>query len=207
LQIKVNVANDSQDVALEKLRRGEIAAIAFVAGKPSPFFTRMSGEQGMKLLAIPFTPAVAPAYAPSRLTAVDYPALVPPDRPVDTIAVGTVLAAADLQFSSERSRNVANFVDAFFTGFQSLLAPGHHPKWHEVNLAADLPGWRRYPAAEQWLQRNMQAVARPNPEAMRLMFARFVDERLNATGAAAMAPQEKEALFQQFQRWQSGAKN
>ncbi len=207
LQIQVNLANDSQEVALDKLRRGEIAALAFVAGKPAPLFARASAEQGLKLLNIPFTPAVAATYAPSRLTAADYPGLVPPDRPVDTIAVGVVLVAADLQFSPERSRNVANFVEAFFTGFQSLLSPGHHPKWREVNLAADLPGWRRYPAAEQWLQRNTQAMAAPNPDALRLMFARFVDERLHASGGTAMTSQEKEALFQQFQHWQSGAKN
>jgi TRAP-type uncharacterized transport system substrate-binding protein len=207
LQIKTNMANDSQEVALEKLRRGEIAAIAFVAGKPAPLFARVTREEGLKLLAIPFSPTVATAYAPTRLTAGDYPALVPPDRPADTIAVGAVLVAADLQFSPERSRNVANFVEAFFTSFQSLLTPGHHPKWQEVNLAADLPGWRRYPAAEQWLQRNMQVAAAPNPEALRLMFARFVDERLHATGGTTMTPQEKEALFQQFQRWQSSSKN
>ena len=103
---------------------------------------------------------------------------------------------------AERSRNVANFVDIFFTGFQSLLAPGHHPKWNEVNLAAELPGWRRYAPADQWLQRNMQIAKTPSPEMLRTMFSRFVDERRQAIGGAAMTPQDKDALFQQFQSWQ-----
>ena len=38
LKLPVTVTNDSQEVALDKLRRGEIAALAFVAGKPAPLF-------------------------------------------------------------------------------------------------------------------------------------------------------------------------
>jgi hypothetical protein len=99
---------------------------------------------------------------------------------------------------------VGNFVEAFFTGFQSLLEPGHHPKWHEVNLAADLPGWHRYPAAEQWLQRNMQVAKAPSVDELRLMFSRFLDERRQAIAEAPMPAQEKNALFQQFRAWQTG---
>ena len=203
LKLKVNMTNDSQEVALEKLRRGEIAALAFVAGKPAPLFASVSGKDELKLLAIPFNPAIRALYAPTRLTSADYPALVLPERPVDTIAVGAVLVAADLQSAPERYRNVANFVEAFFTGFESLLTPGHHAKWREVNLGADLPGWRRYGPAAQWLQRNMRVAAAPNPEDVRLMFSRFVDERRIAAGGGNMTEQEKDALFQQFQRWQS----
>src|SRR6201990_2469919 len=38
LNIPVQAANDDQEVALDKLRRGEIAAMGFVAGKPRPTF-------------------------------------------------------------------------------------------------------------------------------------------------------------------------
>ena len=40
LKIPVATTNDDQEVALDKLRKGEIAAIAFVAGKPAPIFRR-----------------------------------------------------------------------------------------------------------------------------------------------------------------------
>jgi TRAP-type uncharacterized transport system substrate-binding protein len=53
LKIPVAVTNDPSEVALDKLRRGEIAALAFVAGKPAPFFVSLKGEQGIKFLAIP----------------------------------------------------------------------------------------------------------------------------------------------------------
>jgi uncharacterized protein len=54
---------------------------------------------------------------------------------------------------SERYRKVARFTDAFFGKFQQFLQPPRHPKWQEVNLAATVPGWKRFPAAQEWLQR------------------------------------------------------
>jgi uncharacterized protein len=202
LKVPVTVVNDSQEVALDKLRRGEIAALAFVAGKPAPLFTRLRGEDGLHFVAVPFNPTAMAAYAPARLSAADYAGLVPQGRSVDTIAVGSVLAVAELRQLPERYKNVANFVDVFFTGFQSLSAPGHHPKWQEVNLSAEFPGWRRFAPAEQWLQRNMQVASAPRPDELRKMFARFIDERRQATGGPAMPQQDKDLVFQQFQSWQ-----
>jgi len=204
LNLTATLANDPPEVAFEKLRNGEISALAFVAGKPAPFFRGLKGIDGLHLLAIPFAPAVAAAYVPARLTGDDYPGLVPQDRAVDTVAVGTVLVAANLEQAPERYRNVANFVEAFFTGFHFLLDPGHHPKWREVSLTAELSGWRRYPPAEQWLQRNLQSAKAPNPEELMGMFARFVDERRQSIGGAPMTRQEKLDLFQQYQRWEGG---
>ncbi len=170
LKLPVTMTNDRPEVALEKLRKGEIAALAFVAGKPAPL----------------------------------YPGLVPQDLPVDTVAVGIVLVVANLEQVPERYRNVANFVDAFFIGFQSLLEPGHHPKWQEVNISTELPGWRRYPPAEQWLRRNMEVVRAPSPEDLKAMFAHYIDERRRTAGGAPMTQQEKDDLFQQYHRWESG---
>jgi len=110
----------------------------------------------------------------------------------------------NLQQATERDRNVANFVEAFFTNFPALLEPGHRAKWQEVNIAVELPGWRRYPPAEQWLQRNLQAVKAPNPEDIEEMFARFVGERRQLTGGKPVTLQEKSDIFQQYQRWQTG---
>jgi uncharacterized protein len=204
LQIPIAPAYDGQEVALEKLRKGEIAAVAFVSGKPAPLFRDIAGEDGLHFLSVPLNPAVTAAYVPTRLTVADYPGLVPWDQPVDTVAVGAVLAAANLQVGSERYRNLVNFVDAFFTRFQLLLDPGHHPKWHEVNIMAELPGWRRFPPAEQWLQRNAPVASAPNLQDLKTIFSRFIDERQQATGGPPMTQQEKDQLFGQFEAWQKG---
>jgi TRAP-type uncharacterized transport system substrate-binding protein len=204
LKIPVTTTNDDQEVALDKLRKGEIAALAFVAGKPAPIFRDLNANDGLHFLAIPLNPTVTATYVPTRLTAADYPGFVPQDQTVDTVAVGAVLLAANLQVGSERYRNLVNFVDAFFTGFQSLLDPGHHPKWREVNITAELPGWRRFPPAEQWLQRNTQVAAAPNLQDLRSIFSRFIDERQQASGGAPLTPEQKNELFGQFELWQRG---
>jgi uncharacterized protein len=204
LKVPVTATHDSEQLALDKLRKGEIAALAFVAGKPAPLFAGLTGEDRLHFVAVPFARSASAVYAPTRLTAADYPGLVPADQPIDTVAVGSILGAADLRQVPERYRNVANFVDAFFTGFQSLLAPGNHPKWQEVNLAAELPSWRRYPPAAEWLQRNAQVASIQNADSLRAMFSRFIDERRLASGGAPMSGQEKAALFQQFQAWRNG---
>jgi uncharacterized protein len=203
LNIPVVLANEPQEVALEALRNGDIAAVALLAGKPAPLVQGIKDPE-LRLLDIPFSRATSDVYVPTQLTAADYPALLPSNQPVKTIAVGAVLAVAELRQVPERNRNVANFVETFFTGFQSLLVPGRHSKWHEVNLAADLPGWRRYPPAEQWLQRNLQIAKTPSVDEMRLMFSRFLDERRQAAGETPLPAQEKSALFQQFRAWQTG---
>jgi TRAP-type uncharacterized transport system substrate-binding protein len=204
LKLPITTTNDRQEVALEKLKRGELAALAFVAGKPAPLFHDAKADSGLHFLAVPFNSAIAAAYVPTRLTAADYPGLVAQDMPVDTVAVGSALVVANLDQIPERYRNVANFVDAFFTGFQSLLEPGHHPKWQEVNISTELPGWRRYPPAEQWLRRNMEAARPPSPDDLKAMFAQYIDERRRSTGGAPMTQREKDDLFQQYHHWESG---
>ncbi len=203
LRLKVQQTNDSQEVALEKLRKGEIAALAFAAGKPAPLFATLAKDDGLHLLSIPANPALTAAYQTVRLTSADYPVLISADQGVDTVAVGAVLVAADLRLIPERYRNVSNFVDAFFTGFSSLLTPGHHKKWQEVSLTAELPGWRRYAPADQWLQRNAPVAAAPSAGDMETMFSRFLDQRREAAGGQPMSQKEKDDLFQQFQRWRS----
>ena len=201
LGIAVTTTNDDPEEGLEKLRRGEVAAVALVAGKPAPVFCDLIGENGLHFLPVPSEAAVGAGYVPARLTAGDYPGLVPYNQPVDTVAVGTLLAVTEFQAGSERYRKIADFADAFFGGLQSLVQPGHHPKWREVNIKAELPGWRRFPAAAQWLQRNPQIPAVPNIESLKANFARFMDERQRASGGPPLSEHEKDQLFDQFKHW------
>src|SRR5215470_6556909 len=204
LKIKVTPVNYDQATALAKLRSGEIAALAYVAGKPAPLFLDVRQQDHLHFLAIPLKPEIALAYIPARLTSDDYPSVVPADGSVDTVAVGAAMVAANLFSDSERARNVASFVDAFFTQFPKLLEEGHHPKWNEVNLAAELPGWRRYGPAESWIKRNGGTPVAVNEQQMREIFVRFLDERTRSTGGQALTAQQKDELFDQFKKWQEG---
>jgi hypothetical protein len=36
--------------------------------------------------------------------------------------------------------------------FAAMEKPPRHPKWHEVNLAASVPGWTRFLAADEQIK-------------------------------------------------------
>ena len=58
---------------------------------------------------------------------------------------------------TERYNKVARFVTAFFSKFDQFQRPPRHPKWREVNLTAQVPGWTRFQAAEDWLVQQTTA--------------------------------------------------
>jgi uncharacterized protein len=203
LKIAVLPTYDATATALQKLQKGEIAAVALVAPKPAPVFRHLDGKTGLHFLAVPISPAVTAAFIPTQLEAADYPGLVPSDHPVDAVAVGAALAVAPLDPLSPRYRAAAAFVDRFFSGFEKLLQPGREPQWRDVNLAADLSGWQRFAPAEEWLKRNA-SLATMTPQALRTIFSRFLEERQQAAGGPAISEREKNDLFTQFERWQHG---
>src|SRR5579864_444891 len=201
LKIPVTVTNFEQQVALDKLKKGEIAALAYVTGKPAPLFLGIRPEDGLHLVSVSLDPKVTAVYVPTRLTNADYPNLITQDRPIDSVAVGAALYVANLTPESDRYRNVTNFVDVFFTQFPSLLEPGHHPKWGEVNLTAEIPGWRRFGPADQWLKRNTTVQNPAGPRDLKTVFQKFLEERLQVSGGQGMTQQQKDELFGQFQNW------
>jgi TRAP-type uncharacterized transport system substrate-binding protein len=203
LDVPVETTSYDPRTALAKLRSGEIAALAIVAAKPVPLFANLRPEDGLHFVPVPLGRQLLETYMPGRLTAEDYPLLSNLRQPIDTVAVSCVLMAINFPADSERYRNMAAFVDAFFTQFPRLLERGWHPKWQEVNLSAELPGWRRFPPAEAWLKRNAVAAAGPNEQQMREIFSRFIDERSRTTGRPLSA-QQKNDLFSEFKRWERG---
>jgi uncharacterized protein len=207
LKIKVEPTRYSEALALEKLRRGEIAAMVVVVGKPAPLFQNLRPEDHLHFLAVPLRNEIAQSYIPARLDHSDYPGLVPSGQPVDTVAVGTALIVAGLAPDSPRYRNVANFVDAFFTQFPKLLEAPHHPKWREVNLSAELPHWRRFGPAEDWIKRNGTAPVAMSGDQLRAIFAQFLDEHSKASGSPTLTAEQKDQLYDQFRRWEDEHKD
>lgn len=151
LGIAVQTVHDDQATAVEKLKRGEIAALAYVTGKPARLFAELDAEAGLHLLPVPLSPALLEAYLPARLGHDDYPALLARGTEVDTVAVGAVLATLAAPPGSERHARVERFVAAFADRFARFLQPPRHPKWRDVNLAAQVPGWTRFPPAQALL--------------------------------------------------------
>ena len=138
-------------VALEQMRKGEMAAVVFITSKPVDAFVRGRWEPGFKFLPVPYDSKFEDYYLPAALEATDYPALIKPGERMETISVPTALVAYNWPANSNRYERVARFVDYLFSRIDKLQAPGFDPKWKSINLAATVPGLARFPAAQAWL--------------------------------------------------------
>ena len=141
LGIAVQPVYDPTVDATEKLRRGDIAAMVRVTGKPARFTTPL--PEGTRLLAVPLSESLLETYLPASFASTDYPALVPAGETVETVAVGAVLAAYNHQNPDRRERLV-RFSRALALKFDSFMRPPRHPKWRDVTLTATVPGWTRF---------------------------------------------------------------
>ena len=189
-----------ETVAIEKLKRGEIAAMAFVAGKPAKMFQKLPTDGKLRLLSIPFTPGLLDIYLPSSLAGKDYPNLLPPDSKVDTIAVGAVMVVFNWKPDTKRYANVARFVNAFFTRFEEFQQPPRHEKWIEVNLNTDIVGWNRFPAAQDWLDEFGPSDRIYSYEELRGAMNTFLDVEAAKLGLVADSDRDRE-MFRVFLRW------
>ncbi len=94
-------------VALEQMKRGEIAAVVFVTSKPVDAFLKGRWDPGFKFLPVEYGAKFEDYYLPSSIDAADYPSLVPKGERIATIAVPTILAAYNWPQQSDRYRRVA----------------------------------------------------------------------------------------------------
>jgi TRAP-type uncharacterized transport system substrate-binding protein len=141
-------------IALEQLRKGEMAAVVFITSKPVDAFLRGRWEGGFKFLSVPYESKFEDYYLPASLESGEYPNLIKAGERVSTIAVPTVLVAFNWPVQSNRYQRVARFVDYLFSRIDRLQAPGFDQKWKSINLAATVPGLVRFSAAQDWLDRQ-----------------------------------------------------
>jgi TRAP transporter TAXI family solute receptor len=203
LGIKPIEVNMGQADAAEALKRGEIAATILIAGKPTTSTSKLKTSDGFKILPVPYPKELQNDYLPAVLTHDDYPGLVKEGEAIDTIAVGAVLIAFNWPRETDRYRRIAKFVEAFFPRLAEFQKPPRHSKWRETNLSATLPGWTRFVAAEEWLQKHRtQAQAPASGANERTQFNEFVAARgSEATLATAGSPDERERLYRDFMIW------
>jgi TRAP transporter TAXI family solute receptor len=195
LGIKANFAYVEQRIAMERMQAGRgIDAVIVVGGKPYKSVSAFNNDGRFHLVPVDYAKPLQNDYLPATLTSADYPNLIAKDEPpVDTIAVPAVLAAYNWAPKTDRYRKLSLFVDAFFTKFPQFQKPPFHPKWKEVSLSAPLPGWTRFRAAQEWLDRNgVEPVTREKFETF-----------LKQNPTAAKTADDKEALFKQFQAWEA----
>ena len=198
LNIKAKLEHQSQINGVQELEHGDIAAIIHVGGAPIPLIANVPADSGLHFLPVALTPALAQTYLPDQLAHDTYPALVPTGGAVPTIAVGDVMAVFAWAPNTARYKRVSRFVDAFFSRFSEFQQPPRHPKWREVNLTAEMPGWTRYQPAEAWLAEH--AAAGTASAATQQRFNEFLTQF--TTGPTdTITDAAKVTLFRQFLVW------
>jgi len=141
-------------VALQQMRKGEMAAVVFITSKPVDAFLRGQWEPGFKFLPLPYEAKFEDYYLPATLEAAEYPNLIKAGERIPTIAVPTVLVSYNWQANSNRYQRVARFTDLLFSRIETLQGPGFAAQWKSINLGATVPGLTRFPAAQAWLDRK-----------------------------------------------------
>ncbi len=189
LGVAVDEVNLTQADAITAIKNGEIAATVVFSGKPAGIFSHISAGDNLHLLEVPFSGTRANVYEAALLEPTLYPNLIDKGQTIQTVAVDAVLITNNWPPQSDRYRRVEKFVEALFSRFAEFKKPPRHPKWKEVDLAKELPGWQRFPAAQDMLQQ-----------------AKFEEFREKTQGGrvAAETPAEKERLFREFREWSQG---
>lgn len=141
-------------VALEQLRRGEIAGVVFITSKPVDPFVKGKWDDGFKFLPVEFGAKFSDYYVASSLESSDYPNLIAKGERVATIAVPTILASYNWKSETPRYRRVERFVEEFFSRVEKLKSPGFDPKWKDMDLKRGVPGIERARAAQNWIDRS-----------------------------------------------------
>jgi TRAP-type uncharacterized transport system substrate-binding protein len=197
LGIKPHLIYVEPRVGLDMLRKGQIDAMIAVEGKPLQWLSQLNNTN-LHLVPVAYSKELQEDYLPTQLTSEDYPNLIAPGEPVDTIAAEAILASYNWRPSADdRYRRLSNLVDKFFSHIAQLQRPPFHPKWREVALEAPVAGWTRVQPAQQWLDHaTPKAVAGPvrQPPAI----------AVETVPAAAGKEEERKALLRQFLQWREG---
>ena len=199
LNIEVKEVNTGQADAYEAMKRNEMAGTILSNAMPSPAIARLRPTDGFRLIPVPYSKQFHEDYYPATISSENYPNLIPKGQSIDTIAYGSMIVAYNWPKGTDRHRRIAQFVDNFFSNFGSFQKPPRHPKWREVNLAAQVPGWKRFDAAEEWLAKNraqQQAALGSQQDFDRFLAAKPAPGKVNDMTAA-----DRERLFREFVKW------
>ncbi len=150
LGIDVEITTYPHQVALDKLRNGEIAAMMRASGKPVSVIEEAKPGEPLHLLPVPAQP-LAGIYSPTTLTSDDYPALIETGDRVDTVAVANALISYNWPKGHPRGESLRLFANALFGKYENFLGGGYHESWNEIDLSLDVPGVPRHWSAEEAL--------------------------------------------------------
>ncbi len=213
LNISVEKSNYDNDEAIRKLLAGEISAMMIVTGAPQAALAKLKKEDGVHFIPIDEESMpgydlgpVLTEYLPAELTSKEYPNLIDEGKSVPTIANRALLVTYAWPENSARYRKVAKFVNEFFSKIDQFHSSSRHPKWSEINLWADIPGWTRFKPAGDWLAAHQQLTHAgidlgQDSADVQQAFNRFVAQYQATSPGHTLSQSEQEALLKQIKQY------
>ena len=198
LGIKVQLVNFPERAAGEKLLAGEIDAAVFWDPYPDETIANFKNDGRFHLIAAPYEKSLQDVYYPASFPPDAYPGLIPAGQKLETISLNAVIAAYNWPRGADRYQHVARFAKQFLARFSELQAPGRDAVWKSINPIGVAQGWKRFPAAQEWIDAN---VARPSDEKPDPSVAEFKAFLKEQGKVAATDPIDAEKLFEQFVAW------
>jgi TRAP-type uncharacterized transport system substrate-binding protein len=208
-RLKINVTYDSTHLnddtgALQEVIDGKADAWIVGTAKVMPIARNLKNEnRRLHLVSVPYDRRLQDLYLPSEFTSDEYPNLIPPGEKVETVAAGILLVVFNWPEKTERYQKVARFVDALFSRIGEFAKPPRHPKWKEASVAAVVPGWQRFKAAQDWINRWHEQHPDTGEQASLPSFKEFIVRQAGAN----MSQDELEKLYTQFLEWNRRVKN
>lgn len=135
--LEVDVQSDKKSIARERLRKGEIAAMASNSAVPWSFAEEFGPDDDVHLIDIP-PDWVPKGYETSSLSSDVYPSLIAAGETVRTLRNPAVLLAYNWNATHPRCAKVQRFVTALNEKFPELLNGSYEPKWQDVDMKADV---------------------------------------------------------------------
>ena len=135
--------------------------------------------------------------------------MVPEGQTVSTVGIRSLLVTYAWPENSVRYNKIAKFVHEFFGKIDQFHDGSRHPKWEEISLAAEMPGWTRFKPAADWLAEQRLAAARQHAPGvtteggsdLKLAFDQFIDQYAGAKGLKTISAGEQEMLFAKFRQY------
>lgn len=192
--IKVKPVRFERDLSIQKIINGEISAAFVVTGRPASSMRKIRETDKLHFLPIPYKGKLVDIYMPSELSHKDYPRMIPQGTKVPTIAVSEVLAVYNWQPGTYRYRKIERFINTFFDRFEEFQKPIYHKKWKQVSLTAEVPGWKRFPAAQKKLRAMAAKQKREGDKKISRLQARPKTRKADTSSS-------DEKLFNNFRKW------
>ena len=187
-----------------KTKSGEYDAIMRITGKPFRGVGRLLKiDPNLRLIPIPYRDALFDSlYIPAKIAHEDYPEFLKEGQEVETVAVNAMLGVYNWQPGTDRHRRLVKFTDAFFSNIDKIKKrPGRHRKWDTISITAEKKGWKRFPAAAEWIRKRSAELAQNRQSRQQVLYGRFkkfIEANPQATGGQKV---NTDQMFDKFLDW------